>query len=80
MEIIRLPSYTSKDPVDGIFMVVLVVILIALVGACAQGCRKHSHRRVRDRDRTARDLETELTMNEEDGSREIGLKESSYHE
>lgn len=78
VEIIRLPSYTSKDPVDGIFMAVLVIILLAICGACIHGIRKRNLLRVRDR--TARDLETELAMNEEDGDREIRLKDHGRYD
>lgn len=76
IEIIKLPSYKDKDPVDGIFIVVVVILLLAALGACIQSVKKR--KRMAKRDQIRADMEAEFSLNEEDGENEIELKRSEY--
>lgn len=72
VEVIRLPSYKSKDPVDGIFIVVVVVMTLAVVGSCLHSINRRKNREKKARVRQM--LEAELSVNEEDGDKEIRLR------
>lgn len=75
VEVIRLPTYKNKDPVDGIFIVVVITIIIVIVGACLQSINKRKNREKSER--IKRLHEAEFNVNEEDGDTEIRLKSFS---
>lgn len=70
VEIMKLPNYKSKDPVDGIFIVFAVVILLTLILACFQTFKRNKtyHRDI--------DKEVENSIREELTSRNYEMSDS----
>ena len=71
VEVIRLPTYKGNDPVDEIFIVVVIVFVVVIVGACLQYINKRKRREKSERTRRLRDAE--LEVNEENGETNIRL-------
>ena len=70
VEIIDLPNYKSKDPVDGIFIIFTIVLILTLFLACFQTFRKN---KVRDVDDVERSIREELS-NSDVNDREFDMK------
>lgn len=78
IEIIRLPSYKGKDPVDSIFMVIVILTLLVILGSCLRSIKRSKSTLARLKVR--KDIGTELSMNAENGSDEIDVVTRDYRE
>lgn len=67
VEIIELPNYKSKDPVDGVFIIFTIVLIITMLIACFQTFRKNK----KIIDETNKSIQEEFSM--EDNTEETNL-------